>query len=154
MRTPYFDLPGYMCRWWLRKPPGHGEKESTYETGVSGIGIRVHHTLRSDRGRDNHCHPWWNITVVLFGGFYELMPRDQNQPAELDGKREHTKVKWRGPGSIVIRRATDRHRLVLLPYQDAWTLFIMGPWKRDWGFHTAAGWVQWREYLGIPKVED
>ncbi|AEY69528.1 hypothetical protein AH2_00018 [Burkholderia phage vB_BceS_AH2] len=155
-RTPYFDLIHdgalYMERWWLRKPPGHGEHSSTYDKTKSGIGIRVHHTVRSDRGRDLHDHPWWNISIVLAGGYWEIVPMSQAQPAAWD---EHCYRRiWRGPGSIVFRRAGHRHRLLVPKGDSAWSLFIMGPWKRDWGFHTREGWSYWRNYIGVAPGQD
>lgn len=30
--------------------------------------------------------------------------------------------------------------------QPVWTLFGMGEWKRDWGFHCPKGWVFWRDF--------
>jgi hypothetical protein len=155
-RTPYFDLVHegqlYMERWWLRKPPGHGEHSSTYDKTKSGIGIRIHHTVRSDRGRDLHCHPWWNISIVLAGGYWEIMPISQSQPAILDAHC-YRRI-WRGPGSIVFRRAQHRHRLEIPQGDCAWSLFIMGPWIRDWGFWTRDGWVYWRKYIGVAPGQD
>ena len=155
-RTPYFDLIHdgqlYMERWWLRMPPGHGEHSSTYDKTKSGIGIRIHHTVRSDRGRDLHCHPWWNISIVLAGGYWEIVPISQQQPAILDA--HCFRRIWRGPGSIVFRRANHRHRLLIPNGDSAWSLFIMGPWIRDWGFWTRDGWVYWRKYIGIAPGQD
>lgn len=155
-RTPYFDLIHdgelYMERWWLRKPPGHGEHSSTYDKTKSGIGIRIHHTVRSDRGRDLHDHPWWNVSIVLAGGYWEIVPISQAQPAILDAHC-YRRI-WRGPGSVVFRRAHHRHRLEILQGDSAWSLFIMGPWIRDWGFHTRQGWSYWRNYIGVAPDQD
>lgn len=44
--------------------------------------------------------------------------------------------------------AQERQDIRLLPPSEpCWTLFIMGRWKRDWGFHTPHGWRFWRDYL-------
>jgi hypothetical protein len=158
LRTPYFHLKDkatgdtYMERWWLRQPPGHGSHSSTYEKGKSGVGVRVHHIMRSDEDRAFHDHPWWSISIILRGGYWEIVPINQRQHRRLD--LDYRKRVWRGPGSIVFRSATDRHRLEIPEGGDAWSLFIMGPWQRDWGFHTRSGWVNWRKYLGIPAGQD
>lgn len=155
-RTPYFDLEHegslYMQRWWLRKPPGHGAHESTYDNKKSGIGIRIHRIMRSDRGRDLHDHPWTNISIVLRGGYWEILPIYQGQDPHFDA-HAYKRI-WRGPGSIVIRRAGTRHRLEVQQGRSAWSLFIMGPWQRDWGFHTPFAWVYWRNYIGLERGED
>ena len=134
LRTPYFHLKDYMNRWWLKRPRGHGAHNDVSETNRTGWGIRVHKTLRSDNDRAHHDHPWWNISLVLKSGYWEVM---------ADGRHI-----WRGPGSIVFRRATDRHRLIIPAGSPCWSLFIMGPWQRDWGFWPEWGWTYWRDYLG------
>lgn len=98
----------------------------------------MHNTLRSDAGRDLHDHPWWSISIVLLGGYWEIMPTEQEQPAKWDARPETTLLRgyrraWRRPGSIVFRRATDRHRLEIPEGGEAWSLFIMGPWQRKLG---------------------
>lgn len=121
-RTPYFHLQGYMNRYWL------------FQSRL--VSIRIHQILRSDDGRCMHDHPWWNISIVLRGRYWEIM----------DGG-----PRWRGPGSVVVRRAQHRHRLVLPPEHDCWSLFIHGHKSREWGFHTKDGWVMWKKYLGIDE---
>jgi len=156
-RTPYFDLKGYMQRWWVKKPRGHDASAAEDGRRDTSWGARVHRTIRSDAGRDLHDHPWWNVSIVLRGGYWEVMPTDQEQPAKWDSRPEtsllrgHRRV-WRGPGSIVFRRATDRHRLEIPDGGEAWSLFIMGPWQRNWGFHTPTQWVPWRDYISPQKM--
>lgn len=136
-RTPYFHLGNperpYMERYWVKKPDRHDEheKDSSIKTGW---GARIHRIMRSDDDRALHDHPSWNISVILRGGYYEVTDAG---------------MVWRGVGSVVFRRATDKHRLVVPQGGEAWTLFIMGPWQRVWGFHTRDGWVEWRKYLRI-----
>lgn len=89
---------------------------------------------------------------MLFGGYWEIMPSEQEQSAKWDSRPETILLHgycriWRGPGSIVFRRATDRHRLEIPDGGEAWSLFIMGPWQRNWGFHTASGRVPWQGYI-------
>jgi len=55
------------------------------------------------------------------------------------------KRKW--PGMVLFRRATHRHRVVLIDGKPAWTLVIRGPYVRDWGFFTYQGWQRWKEYF-------
>jgi hypothetical protein len=54
------------------------------------------------------------------------------------------------------RSGWQRHRIAL-PYEGAevWTLFIMGPKIRVWGFvpHGSQAWVPWRRYLALRAAE-
>ncbi len=145
-RTPYFDLEGYMQRWWLHKPRGYKSSHAS-DHAESGVGARVHRIIRSDTERHMHDHPWMSISIILRGGYWEIMPAMNGQDMTLDPWL--IRKVWRGPGSIVFRRASDRHRLEIAEGGEAWTLFIMGPWRKVWGFYTDAGFVPWREYLGI-----
>lgn len=132
-RTPFTHLDGYMNRYWLVR-----------QRKWLPFSIRIHEILRSDEDRHLHDHPWRNISIVLRGGYTEVTPTDQAQPAERDWWSLN--VKWRGPGSIVFRKATDRHRLVLTEGKTCWTIFIMLGNKRQWGFHTQRGWIHWKDY--------
>jgi hypothetical protein len=140
MRTPYFHLPGYMDRYWLVKP----------RWWTLGCSIRVHHILRSDEDRVLHDHPWPFATVILRGGYFEDRPIFTEPPDWI--VPEPTTTTFYGPGSILVRRSTSRHRLVLPRWKDAWTLFMMGPRRQVWGFYTPHGKIAWDEYLAAPDA--
>jgi hypothetical protein len=150
-RTPYVDLPGYMVRTWLipyvsagsAAVPGDGTGPVSWRRPVAkvlqlfGIAVRVHQILRSDRGRDPHLHPWSFVTIILRGGYREELYNDIG---------DLTSSRWHGPGSVLFRRSSTLHRL-LIPYgETATTLFITGPKNRTWGFMTRAGFVSHTEY--------
>lgn len=153
-RTPYFHLDGYMERYWLvpynqvierKVPMAHGDlRAARYEavftdgTGPviwrrpftrllqkTGIAARVHHILRSDRGRAPHDHPWPYLTIILRGGYWEHV---------YDEEGFWRDVHWRGPGSVLFRPAKSLHKLEVQPGQTAWTLFITGRKQQTWGF--------------------
>ncbi len=100
------------------------------------INVFLHHICRSDKELELHDHPWWNCSLVLAGGYWEHTP---------EGKF------WRGRGSIVWRSPQSLHRLELDPEKsgsETWTLFLVGPRVRDWGFVSESGkWTQWENYL-------
>ena len=141
LRRPYVHLGEYMRRYWLVKPTGHGEHSDERDMTRNQWGARVHWILKSDDDRALHDHPFDSISIVLKGGYWEH---------RKDGSR-----KWCGPGTIIRRKAEDAHRLELrvdhgwawVEHVPCWSLFITGPWRRDWGFHTGYGWVYWRDYL-------
>lgn len=98
------DGDPYLERWWLEKDNSIGS-------------VYLHRMIRSDRDAEFHDHPADNLSIVLDGEMIEHTP---------DGVQ-----KW-GPGSMVARKAADRHRIeVRAPLITMW---IMGPKVRDWGF--------------------
>jgi hypothetical protein len=104
-------------------------------------GCYIHQIVRSDKDV-HHDHPWDNTSYVLNGEYDE----EVLFPASRD-----TAIFRRGPGSIVQRKATDAHRLILAPGAVVTTLFYLGPWQRDWGFHCPGGWVPWWEFTDTDK---
>jgi len=141
---PYFDLPGYMERWWIRKPkPGRNWT------------CRLHHILSSDNDRHLHDHPWPYVTIILRGGYWETRPTAEKNWAkdtvkwngEFGPAGSWVERKWRGPGSILIRKPNSYHQLTLPEGKTALTMFWMGPHTQHWGFMTPTGKIYWREYL-------
>jgi hypothetical protein len=63
----------------------------------------------------------------------------------IEGKPQPRKRVW--PGMVLLRKATHRHRVVLIDDKPAYSLVIRGPYVRQWGFFTSKGWQQWREYF-------
>lgn len=127
----------YMHRWWVvpRNP---------------WLNIYLHKVLRSDDDRALHDHPWWNVSVVLRTGYFEVVPFVSEIRGSISADLPYQQRRlWRGPGSVVFRRAEQPHRLeipgALSP--PTWTLFITGPRCREWGFHCPKGWRHWREYV-------
>lgn len=117
----------YMTRGWIVRP----------SRWTLGWGARVHHTVRPDKDRALHDHPWRNISVVLDGWYDEELPGGYTVP--------------RIAGEVVTRDATDWHRLAAVSDHGCYSLFITGPRTQVWGFQTPSGKVPWKEYLGIDQ---
>lgn len=130
--------PPYMRRWWLIRRNRWAN-------------IYLHQVLRSDDDRALHDHPWWNVSLVLSGGYFEVRPKD-GSAAAAKAPGLHERI-WRGPGSVVARRAGAAHRLEVVPGGCAWTLFLTGPRLREWGFWCPQGWRHWREFTAGPNGE-
>lgn len=93
--------------------------------------IALHVFHRSDAD-DLHDHPWPFVSIILWRGYIEQTPEGR----------------WRKrPGMLLFRRPEHRHRVELIDGKKAVTLVFMGPYVREWGFITAKGWQQWREYF-------
>jgi hypothetical protein len=82
MREPDFvigaDSPGgpYMRRWWIIPRNRF-------------LNIYLHQILRDDDDRALHDHPWWNVSIILRGGYFECTPGpDHDRPCR----------RWRGAG--------------------------------------------------------
>lgn len=109
--------------------------------------ITLHKILKSD-DPIYHDHPWPYMTIILSGGYYEHTPIFDNK-----GKVIADIQQWRGPGSIIYRKAKEFHWLEMdETVGPATTLFIMGPQQRDWGFlvnktKQKQQWIQWENYL-------
>ena len=63
-----------------------------------------------------HNHPWGYFTLVLSGGYYEI----------IGDNRE-----WRGPGWFAFRRYNEFHRVEIPEGGHAMTLFVKGKRKRN-----------------------
>lgn len=163
-RTPYwyrdqegrlhfhlYDRDGapYMARYWL------------IPYNRFGISARVHHILRSDEDRHLHDHPWWSVSIILRGGYFEKLPTTCGYCGLEGCDRAGSRKVWRGPGSVVFRRARDWHQLELdADYlndwrRECWTLFVTGPKRKDhdpehacWGFLVDGVKVPADVYLG------
>ena len=113
--------------------------------------VTLHKIVKSD-DPIFHDHPWSYMTIILKGGYWEHTPVFNN-----DGKKIAEFQKWRGPGSVIIRKAKDYHWLELDDsVGPAITLFFMGSQQREWGFlvdntKRKSHWIQWEHYLNNYK---
>lgn len=97
---------------------------------AAGETARFHQILRSDL-EVMHDHPWDFISVILHGTYTETTP---------------TTEQTFGPGSVLVRKAEQLHRLTL-PDGPVWTFITMSHPRRRWGFQTDDGWMHWSAYL-------
>jgi hypothetical protein len=52
----------------------------------------------------------------------------------------------RGRFSVAFRRSTALHDIGEVG-PNTWTVLIVGPKRREWGFMTPGGWVRWDQYV-------
>ncbi len=103
--------------------------------------IFLHKFLKGDPD-DVHDHPWSYCTFILAGGYYEWVPEFDASGTKI-GETRH----WRGPGHFRYCRARSFHRIELKDGVTAWTLFLPGPHKREWGFLVNNKWIPNEQYL-------
>lgn len=145
-RTPYFDLPGYMNRWWLfnaydsdtSKPEDkrHGRKITWLPS------VRIHHILRADTARDLHDHPWNARTIILKGRYVERrkvgMYSMLNEPITETFARE--------PGSTATINFGEYHSIDAVSDGGVYTMFFTWKYMGSWGFLVNGKKVPWRQY--------
>jgi hypothetical protein len=110
--------------------------------------VFIHKFLKSDPD-DVHDHPWPYATLILKGGYYEWVAKFNSLGEKISEERM-----WRGPGHFRVCRATSYHRIELDPNVTAWTLFMPGPQRREWGFLVNNKWIHNDQYLKEMKNED
>lgn len=108
--------------------------------------VYLHNIVRSDDDRALHDHPWWNLSIVLKGGYWEYVPLDAARPSGA------TIGSFRPAGSFVFRRATSSHRLAIPSGDSCWSLFITGRKVREWGFHCPQGWKVWTSFVDMSNT--
>lgn len=118
------------------------------------FGGYLHNIRRSDDDRALHDHPVHNCSIVVVGGYVEVLPDWKKIPK---GERvTPTTPVVRHPrlaGDIIFRRAQMPHRIEI-GSRPAWTLWLIGPPVRQWGFLCAQGWRLWKDFVaddpGLP----
>lgn len=114
--------------------------------------IRLHHWIGSDDPRYMHDHAWAFYTLVLKGGYTDVTecPSDRCERMYDHGcdncndtgrVEEHLKA-----GSLTFREALHKHTVQTDP-GGAWTLLLVGPFKRKWGFYVDGEFVGVRKYF-------
>lgn len=100
--------------------------------------VYLHVQTASDPARPLHDHPWDNVSVILAGGYNEVIPDWAPQA--------------RRAGDVIHRSASERHRLVLpMGMRYSMSLFTTGPAIREWGFYCKNG---WRPYHEVTELKD
>jgi hypothetical protein len=97
--------------------------------------VYLHEILRSDDDRALHDHPWFNVSIILQGTYFEHTIR----AGGIHRRR------LRGAGAVIARAPWTAHRLEVTG--RCFTLFLTGPRMRQWGFHCTGGWVHWRSFV-------
>ena len=131
-----FDRPWFRRRLFNVRPEGRpGDVYLRRWTLVrTGWGkLCLHQFLRPDSDACLHDHPAAFLTLVLAGGYREVLPGG---------------VRWRPPGTLLYRPATFRHRVDV--DRPSWSLVWFRRRERAWGFWTPAGWRAW--YPGMVPV--
>lgn len=112
--------------------------------------VYFHIQMASDPERPLHDHPWDNTSVILAGGYDEII------------SVEPWTAPWSGPGfpvvhkrkkgDVIHRKSSWAHRLILppdVPY--TMSLFTTGPKERGWGFWQGG---KFERYQDVTEITD
>jgi hypothetical protein len=123
--------------------------------------IRLHHWIGSDDPRYMHDHAWGFYTLVLKGGYTDVTGApmhegnkcpycDANSAWPYDcsvcQRSIRTNYQHLKAGSFTYRPAHHKHTVQTDP-GGAWTLLLVGPFKRKWGFYVDGKFVGVRQYF-------
>jgi hypothetical protein len=105
--------------------------------------LYLHKFLRDDEDRALHDHPWWFVSLMLWGSYYETR-------ATVLEPDIHAVTKRSAP-SICYRNVLCRHRVTLCKDSagkptPCWTIVLTGPKVKSWGFWCPKGWIHWKEF--------
>lgn len=145
MRLRRADGQVYLDRWGL----GHDR-----------IGrVLVHRMQAPDPGVDLHDHPWWFVSIVLWGGYTEQRALIREAPELAQWAERWPTTCRRGVenerrvGSVQSMRLDECHSITELRRRTCWTLVIGGPRRRGWGFYLPTGFVDERTYDETVRAE-
>lgn len=100
--------------------------------------VLIHHIQRDDLDRAPHDHPWPFASLILRGGYRELIWDDPTRLTEF-------RTRVRRPGTFAAIKLSQAHQIIEL-HGDVWTLAFAGRHRGTWRFWTRGGPVDWREY--------
>lgn len=110
--------------------------------------VYFHIQVADDPARPLHDHPWDNTSVILSGGYDELIT---DAPGlEHLGSAYAPERYSRGIGDVIHRLGATAHRLILpSDVRYTMTLFTTGPKYREWGFWYPDGWKPYHEVTAM-----
>lgn len=121
-------------------PSGHGEYLFRWYVipRNKNANVYFHVQTQSDPERPLHDHPWDNTSVILAGGYDEIISKCPWVNGDYEGNGFDRSLDYRlrrYVGDVIYRQATWAHRLILPPDTPyTMTLFMTGPKVREWGF--------------------
>lgn len=103
------------------------------------FGVYFHRLHSIDSDRALHDHPWSFISFVLRGFYNEEVPGDLH--VEGTRFRKTRVIRW-----FNRHRAEDLHRISYISRSPVWTLVLVGPRRREWGFQVGDAWIPFDSY--------
>jgi hypothetical protein len=137
---PNLDRPEetYLTRWRIIQTPL--------------FAIYVHRMDGPDSRDTLHDHPWDFLSIILRGGYIEMVPvMCLYDPNTGEHEAHACKAIWRNASKgrrFNRKRAEDLHVISELTSTRTWTLVLTGPRKRTWGYLDSDGtWTPYNEHF-------
>ena len=124
----------YLLRWWILPRNRF-------------FNIYLHKFLRDDDARALHDHPYFSISIILKGCYFEQLFAYPQAVKKTYSMLKFFRFKKRVAGQVIFRRASTAHKIILKNKKPCWSLFITGPRVREWGFYYPEGWRPWRDFV-------
>lgn len=121
--------------------------------------VFVHRMAAPDPGVDLHDHPWWFVSLVLWGGYVEQRADTRHAPTlahlaeALGGNRTRGTVRYRRPWTVRTMRLDECHTITELLRPTCWTLVVGGPRRRSWGFYLPSGYMVEHDYDATVRAD-
>jgi hypothetical protein len=93
--------------------------------------IYIHGIYEADQDKHLHNHPWDYKSIVLKGSYIEETQTGLNNLK---------------PGTYTSRNGKDYHKIKKLLTNSVYTLFIVTPVKREWGYLVDNYWMHHEVY--------
>lgn len=113
--------------------------------------VFLHQFHQPDPDREVHNHPWRATSIILKGGYTEMVVHAWDRSSMWWSFRDMEAVGQWGQWRPKVNRLKEGeyHRIVsVLP--GTWSLVFGGRYFRDWGFLVDSQHIDWRTYLNIP----
>lgn len=109
-----------------------------------GPSVYLHRFVLPDQDIALHNHPWPRcVSLVLAGGYTE-----ERLAYAYPDDHLHVRARRLRPGRLNVIRPDDYHRVARLHGTETWTLFVVWPRTRSWGFWMPGrGHIPWRDRL-------
>jgi len=99
--------------------------------------IYLHYINKADEDKHLHDHPWSFWSIILKGGYVELVGET--------GKHTPSKRVRRGLFHMAYRTKNVPHMIGIVE-SPTYSLVITGPGGREWGYTTEDGWKDHKNY--------
>lgn len=156
-----------------------GEKGTKHEAKEQRFKLLLHHFLPNADERHPHDHPRAFVTFVFRGGYDDMVPcrecsgAGRNITCECDREEKPYLSCWNCTGQMdsgpcltcdgagvvlgdVVRAPALHYRPAIHTHKTrvhstgAWSIVLMGPIVRRWGFRVeSGGWMYWKDHQKV-----
>lgn len=145
---PHPEVPDQFLKRWFIKPKN--EYNNWY----------LHCFTKDDEDRALHDHPWWNLSILLDGSYYEhtIAKGGVHHRQLLTAGDMKLRAPWDAHRVECIKELCDcsvadpcpnghvGHTAKCMKPLPCWSLFMTGPVQHGWGFHCPGEWKDHKRF--------